>query len=72
MSENILSHMGGSDVVLLAYSAIISALWGDVWSGGIVGLFGRPVLCCAILCACPLDAGFFCVFSDLFRLPNVG
>ena len=44
----------------------------DVWSSGVVGLFGQPVLCCLVLCACPLDVGIFYVFCALFCLPNVG
>ena len=31
-----------------------------VWC--IVGLFGCPTSCCTILCVCPLDVGFICVF----------
>ena len=30
------------------------------------------VLCCAILCAFPIDVGILCVFCTLIRLPNVG
>ena len=44
----------------------------DAWSGGVFGLFGRPLSCCTILCACPLDMGILCVFCALFCLPNVG
>ena len=51
------SLMGGSD---------------DTWSSGVVGLLGDRVLCCHVLCACPLDVGIYSVFYVLFRLPNVG
>ena len=44
----------------------------DTWSGGVVGLFGRPLSCCTVLCAWPLDVGIFCVSCALFRLPIVG
>ena len=51
------------------------SLWegsDDAWFGGFVRLFGRPISCCTVLCACPLDVGVFCVFCALYRLPNVG
>ena len=32
----------------------------------------EQLLCCTVLCACPLDVGTFCVFCALLRLPNVG
>ena len=61
MLEDDHSLIGGSD---------------DAWSGGVVGMFGRPLSCCIVLCACPLDVGcfflFFWFFSALFCLPNVG
>ena len=57
--------MLGDDHSLMGWS-------DDAWSGGVVGLFGGPVSCCTILCACPLDVGIFYVFGALFRLPNVG
>ena len=44
----------------------------DAWSGGVVGLFGRLVSFCIVLCACPLDMGIFYVFCALFLLPNLG
>ena len=50
---------------------LISVDLGKVWPP-LVGLFGQPISCCAVLCACPLDMGIFCVFFTLFCLPNVG
>ena len=44
----------------------------NAWCSGVVGLFGRPVSFCIVLCACPLDVGIFYVFCALFRLLNVG
>ena len=49
------SLMGGSD---------------DVWLGGVVGLFERPLSFCIVLCPCPLDMGnFFIYFAPCFAYP---
>ena len=41
----------------------------DAWSSGVVGLFGRSLSFCIVLCVCPLDMGIFSVFSALFACP---
>ena len=51
---------------------LLKSVVHDAWCGGVVGLFGRPISCCTILCPWPLDVGIFHVFCVLFRLPNVG